>query len=73
MANKSLASALKNNTENNPINDLTINNSINNPNIVDDKYSKNQNESYLDNNSCASLNSNQTLGVDFTQLLQEYG
>ena len=74
MTNKSLASALNKNTESNPTNDLTINNTINNPNInSDDKNNKNQNESSLDNNSFASINSNQTLGVDFTQLLQEHG
>ena len=74
MTNKSLASALRNNTENNPTNDLTVNNTINNPNLnnIDDKI-KNQNESSIADNSYASLNSNQTLGVDFTQLLQEHG
>ena len=70
MTNKSLASALKNNTEGTPTtNDLSVNNTINNPNVGD-----NQNVSTsVDNNSFASLNSNQTLGVDFTQLLQEHG
>lgn len=69
MTNKSLASALKNNTENTPTtNDLTVNNTINNPNI-----DKNQNISTSIDNSFASINSNQTLGVDFTQLLQEHG
>jgi WD40 repeat protein len=70
MTNKSLASALKNNTEGTPsTNDLSVNNTINNPNI-----DKNQNLSTsIDNNSFASINSNQTLGVDFTQLLQEHG
>ena len=74
MTNKSLASALKNNTESNPTNDLTINNTINNPNLnnTDDKI-KNQNETSVADNSYASINSNQTLGVDFTQLLQEHG
>ena len=71
MTNKSLASALK--TENTPTTDLTVNNTINNPNINSDDKNKNPNESSLDNNSFASLNSNQTLGVDFTQLLQEHG
>ena len=72
MTNKSLASALK--TENNtPSTDLTVNNTINNPNLNIDDKNKNQNESSLDNNSFASLNSNQTLGVDLTQLLQEHG
>ena len=67
MTNKSLASALKNNTESTPTtNDLTINN----PNI--DK-NQNQNISTSIDNSFASINSNQTLGVDFTQLLQEHG
>ena len=71
MTNKSLASALKNNTESTPTtNDLTINNTINNPNI--DK-NQNQNISTSIDNSFASINSNQTLGVDFTQLLQEHG
>jgi hypothetical protein len=70
MTNKSLASALKNNTEGTPsTNDLSVNNTLNNPNI-----DKNQNLSTsIDNNSFASINSNQTLGVDFTQLLQEHG
>ena len=72
MTNKSLASALK--TENNtPSTDLTVNNTINNPNLNIDDKNKNQNESSLDNNYFASLNSNQTLGVDLTQLLQEHG
>ena len=74
MTNKSLASALKNNIESSPTNDLTINNTINNPNLnnIDDKI-KNQNETSIADNSYASINSNQTLGVDFTQLLQEHG
>ena len=74
MTNKSLASALKNNIESSPTNDLTINNTINNPNLnnIDDKI-KNQNETSIADNTYASINSNQTLGVDFTQLLQEHG
>ena len=75
MTNKSLASALKNNKEeNNKDKDLTIDNTINNPNInniKDNEEAKTNNT--VDNNSFASLNSNQTLGVDFTQLLKDQG
>ena len=80
MTNKSLSSALKNNNEDNVENELTINNTINNPNInkkgeevkSNNNNGNNANESVsMDNNSFASLNSNQTLGVDFTQLLKD--
>ena len=75
MTNKSLASALKNNKEeNNKDKDLTIDNTINNPNInniKDNEEAKTNNT--VDNNSFASLNSNQTLGIDFTQLLKDQG
>ena len=75
ITNKSLASALKNNKEeNNKDKDLTIDNTINNPNInniKDNEEAKTNNT--VDNNSFASLNSNQTLGVDFTQLLKDQG
>ena len=77
MTNRSLASALKNNNEeNNKNNDLTIDNTINNPNIQNTKDSKEEKttKNETDNNSSfASLNSNQTLGVEFTQLLKEQG
>jgi len=74
MTNKSLASALKNNTEStNPTNDLTVNNTINNPNLNNNEKNNDNNISTSVDNSFASLNSNQTLGVDFTQLLQEHG
>ena len=81
MTNKSLASALKNNNnEKNEENGLEIDNTINNPNInknnenmksADNK--SNMSTSTDNNNSFASLNSNQTLGVDFTQLLKDNG
>ena len=82
MTNKSLASALKNNIEENEEKekDLTVDNTINNPNInkksEDTKSSNNKanmSTSSDNNNSFASLNSNQTLGIDFTQLLKEQG
>ena len=82
MTNRSLASALKNNNEeNNKNNDLTVDNTINNPNIHntkekendEGKTSNNGNNTTVNNTSFASLNSNQTLGVDFTQLLKDQG
>ena len=80
MTNKSLSSALKNNKEENDEKDLTIENTINNPNINKEKENgtannnnTNINSSTDNNNSFASLNSNKTLGVDFTQLLKEQG
>ena len=78
MTNKSLASALKNN--NNEEKDLNIDNTINNPNINKENENGKTNDNKTNisttsdnNNSFASLNSNQTLGVDFTQLLKEHG
>ena len=84
MTNRSLASALKNNANNpneqNKENELVdINNTINNNiNLAENKKnedttSNNNNNTSIDNNSFASLNSNQTLGLDFTELLKENG
>ena len=83
MTNKSIGSALKNNNNNNENEEekeLNIDNTINNPNINKETEnvktnSNNANVSTTsdNNNSFASLNSNQTLGVDFTQLLKEHG